>query len=305
MLTFNTIDVETANANRASICQIGIVHVQDGKIRDQWETLIDPEDWFDPYNTGIHGIRETDVRNSPTLPEIRGELRRRLRGSVLVSHTAFDRTAFERAMEKYELEQLQVIWLDSAKIACRAWPEEFDSRGWGLNNVAKYLNIAFRHHNALEDARAAAEIVLRACKETQLEINGWLERVEGPIFSSPSAAVSRPVGRTTLQVKRDGNIEGPLYGETVVFTGTLTVPRDEAADMAAGVGCSVSSNVTKRTTILVVGIQDRKKFNGYDKSIKHRKAESLVSRGISIEILSERDFLELIYNCSDTGRLGQ
>ena len=28
MLTFNAIDVETANADRASICQIGIVHVQ-------------------------------------------------------------------------------------------------------------------------------------------------------------------------------------------------------------------------------------------------------------------------------------
>ena len=39
MLTFNSIDVETANADRASICQIGIAHVQDGEIRDQWENF--------------------------------------------------------------------------------------------------------------------------------------------------------------------------------------------------------------------------------------------------------------------------
>ena len=90
MLTFNSIDVETANADRASICQIGMVHVRDGQIEDRWQTLVNPEDWFDPWNTSIHGISETDVRNSLTLPEVRDELRARLRGSVLVSHTSFD-----------------------------------------------------------------------------------------------------------------------------------------------------------------------------------------------------------------------
>ena len=157
MLTFNSIDVETANADRASICQIGIVHVRDGEIEDQWQTLINPEDWFDPWHVSIHGIDENDVRNSPTLPEVRNELRRGLRGSVLVSHTSFDRVAFERAMTRYDLEQLQVTWLDSARIARRAWPDSYGSRGWGLKNIAKNLGISFKHHDAQENARAAAE----------------------------------------------------------------------------------------------------------------------------------------------------
>ena len=141
VLTFNSIDVETANADRASICQIGIVHVRDGEIEDQWQTLINPEDWFDPWHVSIHGIDENDVRNSPTHPEGRDELRRGLRGSVLVSHTSFDRVAFERAMTRYDLEQLQVTWLDSARIARRAWPDSYGSRGWGLKNIAKNLGI--------------------------------------------------------------------------------------------------------------------------------------------------------------------
>ena len=73
MLTFNSIDVETANADRASICRIGMVHVRDGQIEDRWQTLVNPEDWFDPWNTSIHGISETDVRNSLTLPEVRDD----------------------------------------------------------------------------------------------------------------------------------------------------------------------------------------------------------------------------------------
>ena len=289
MLTFNSIDVETANADRASICQIGIVHVREGKIEDQWQTLINPEDWFDTWNVSIHGIDETDVINSPTLPEVRAELRARLRRSVLVSHTSFDRVAFKRAMTRYDLEQLQVTWLDSAKIARRAWPERYGQRGYGLKNIARDLDISFRHHDALEDARAAAEIVLHACAATNTDIEGWLRRVEHPISQSITGSSSS----STLSTKRERNVDGALSGETIVFTGELVISRQEAADMAADAGCNVANNVSRNVTMLVVGIQDKSKLNGYEKSSKHRKAEALIEQGLNIQILSECDFSEL------------
>ena len=286
MLTFNSIDVETANADRASICQIGLIHVRDGKIQDQWKTLLNPEDWFDPWNVKIHGIDGTAVLGSPTLPEVRDELRRRLRGSVLVSHTAFDRVAFERALTRYDLEQLQVTWLDSAQIARRAWPDKYGVRGWSLKNIAKDFDIPFQHHDALEDARAAAEIVLRACDASKLDIDGWLRRVKRPVTSSTSTSAQ--------PIRREGKVEGPLYGETVVFTGTLTIPRREAADLAANFGCDVKDSVTRKVTMLIVGTQDKSKLNGYEKSAKHRRAEALVNQGEDIQILSEQDFYDLV-----------
>ena len=286
MLTFNSIDVETANADRASICQIGIVHVRDGEIKDSVATLVNPEDWFDPWNISIHGIRENDVENSPTFPEVFIELRPRLRGSVLVSHTSFDRVALERALTRYNLEQLQVTWLDSARIARRAWPESCGRSGYGLKNIATELGISFRHHDALEDARAAAEIVRCACAATETDIDGWLRQVARPIFPSSSGSVS--------SANREGNVEGALCGETIVFTGSLGIPRREAADMAAKVGCDVSNSVNKKTTMLVVGIQDKGRLNGYEKSSKHRKTEALIGKGMDVRILSERDFFELM-----------
>ena len=60
--------------------------------------------------------------NSPILPEVRDELRRRLRGSVLVSHTAFDRVAFERDMTRYDLEQLQVTGWTAPKLPAAPGP---------------------------------------------------------------------------------------------------------------------------------------------------------------------------------------
>lgn len=291
MLTFNSIDVETANADRASICQIGIVHVRDGKIHDQWQTLVNPEAWFDQWNTMIHGIDESAVRQSPTLPEVRNELRARLRGTVLVSHTSFDRVAFQRAMERYDLDQLQVTWLDSAKIVRRAWPESYGRSGYGLKNVAKDLGISFDHHDALEDARAAAEIVLHACASTETDIDDWLRRVSSPIHPSTSGSSSS----RSAPVKRDGNAEGALYGETMLFTGELeSMPRREAADIAASSGCDVVNNVSKKVTMLVMGMQDTTRLNGYAKSSKHRKVEAMIESGSEIQILSELDFFELV-----------
>ena len=283
-LNFDAIDVETANADRSTICQIGIVHVRDGQVRDRWVSLVDPEDWFDDWNIAIHGISEEGVEGAPTLPALDGELRARLGASVVVSHTSFDRVAIERAMEKYKLSQPQITWLDSAKIVRRAWPDRYSYRGYGLASVANDLGITFRHHDALEDATVAAEIVIRASKETGLDISGWLQRTAKPITPKRSKRIQ--VG--------DPNPDGHLLGETVAFTGSLGITRQQAADLATQAGCEVRGSVTKRTTILVVGLQDKERLSGYTKSSKHRKAESLVSKGAGIQILSEADFHSML-----------
>ena len=168
-------------------------------------------------------------------------------------------------MTRYDLEQLQVTWLDSARIARRAWPERYGQRGYDLKNIARDLDISFRHHDALEDARAAAEIVLSACAATNTDIEDWLFRVGRPITGSSSSS--------TLSTKRERNVDGALSGETIVFTGELAIPRKEAADIAAEAGCEVVRSVSKKVTMLVVGIQDKSKLNGFGKSSKHRKAE--------------------------------
>ncbi|MYD45831.1 MAG: transposase [Gammaproteobacteria bacterium] len=282
--TFNAIDVETANTDRASICQIGIVHVVDCEIQDTWKTYINPEDWFDPWIVDIHGITEDMVATSPTMPEVRDELRRRLRGTTVVSHTSFDRVAFERAMLRYGLEQLKVTWMDSARVA-RRWWAQYAKRGYGLKNIASDLGIEFNHHDALEDARATAMIMLRVLEESELGIQEWLEKSASPI-SGP---------RQTIAYKNlSGNVDGDLYGETLVFTGALAMARHEAAQKANDAGCNVVGTVSTKVSILVVGTQNKHKLKGMTKSNKHRKAEELIASGHEVQIISERDFLELI-----------
>lgn len=284
-MEFISIDVETANADMASICQIGAAHFVDGVLAEEWETYIDPEDYFDGINVSIHGIDETVIRGAPTFPKVAATLNQFLNNHVVVSHTHFDRVALHQAANRYDTVPPNCIWLDSARVARRAW-SEFASRGYGLSNVCQTIGYEFKHHDALEDAKAAGHILLAAMVRSGLSLEEWLHRVQQPIDLDKAG--------TGSAIKRKGRPEGPLHGEVLVFTGALEIPRHQAADMAANIGCQVAPSVTKNTTLLVVGDQDVQRLAGHAKSSKHRKAEDLILKGHPIRILRESDFQELV-----------
>ena len=283
-MKFTAIDVETSNADMTSICQIGIAQFENGVLVNEWISLIDPEDYFDPINESIHGISEEDVEDSPTFPEVIEKIKTLFSDSIIVSHTHFDRVSIGRAIAKYSLTPLENSWLDSAKVVRRAW-QELSRSGYGLSNVCKIIGYEFKHHNALEDAKACGHVLLAAIEKSELGVDEWITRSNLPIGISLEGS---------LNIKRDGNPEGEFYGEVLVFTGSLLIPRREAADLAAKVGCQVASGVTKKTTMLVVGDQDITKLAGKEKSSKHLKAEQLILSGQRIKIIKESDFKELV-----------
>ena len=288
-MKFLALDVETANADYSSICQIGIAEFENGIVIDKWSSLINPESYFDPFNISIHGIKESDVRNSPTFDKIYQELKNRLEGQITVHHMPFDRVALNRVCEEYQLPAINTKWLDSAKITRRTW-EQFAYKGYGLKNIADFLGINFEHHDALQDAIAAGLVVANACLIKEISIEDWFIRIGKPISQNTSSS------DYSASIKQDGNQEGSLYGENLVFTGTLSLARKEATEIAAKIGCNILNSVTQKTTILVVGTQDSTKLAGYDKSSKHRKAEGLIEKGKQIKILSEKDFIKM---CND------
>lgn len=282
-MDFVAVDVETANPDLASICQIGFAEYEGDRILRSWSWLINPEDDFDGINISIHGIDDHDVCNEPTWPHFHQQVRQTLQNRIVVSHTPFDRTSLQRVCAKYNLSPFEGTWLDSARVVRRTWPQ-YSRSGYGLSQVAKDLGISFRHHNAEEDARTAGEILVQAIRKSGISLSEWVTRSGYPIGAAPG----------TSSIQRDGNTEGALFGEVVVFTGTLSVSRRDAADWAAAAGCDVSPTLNKSTTLLVVGDQDIKRLVGHEKSSKHRKAEKLIADGIAIRILRESDFRELL-----------
>ncbi len=135
-MDFIAIDVETANSDMASICQIGIAKFVNGILLEEWVSLLNPEDYFHFINIDIHGIDENDVVNAPKFSDILDKLKYFMDGSICVCHTHFDRVSIAKAFQKYSIQPLNITWLDSARVARRAWGE-FAWSGYGLVNVCK------------------------------------------------------------------------------------------------------------------------------------------------------------------------
>ena len=116
---------------------------------------------------------------------------------------------------------------------------------------------------------------LNACAKSSLGLEDWYRRVEEPIGLRPDLTPSK---------------EGVLIGERIVFTGKLSITRQEASVKAAQIGCEVDEGVTKHTTIVVVGMQDVTKLAGREISNKHQKALDWIAKGKRIKMLNEADF---------------
>jgi DNA polymerase III subunit epsilon len=280
-MRFIAVDLENANPRMSSICQIGVVAFENGKEVGAEVRYVDPHDYFDPYNVAIHGITEDDVAGAPRFSELHGWLCQQTTGQIVACHTHFDRVALAQACGRHRLDPLPCNWLDTAQVARRTWSEVAHS-GYGLASLARRFGIEFQHHDALADARTAGLILVKAIEETGFDLAQWIEHCRkglNPASGSP--------------IRRQGDGDGPLVGESIVFTGALQMPRSQAADLAHEAGAAVEPGVTKHTTLLVVGDQDLDKLAGHEKSSKHRKAEALITKGQSIRILGEADFMSI------------
>ncbi|MEY8881107.1 exonuclease domain-containing protein [Donghicola sp. XS_ASV15] len=158
---FFALDVETANRHRSSICQIGIAGVRSDNSIETWSTYVDPitEDWS---CTRIHGITARTVVGAPVFPQVIATIDAMLAGFTVYQHSHFDKGAVNSACGLAGITPPAWKWMDSLIVARRAWPELRGNGGHGLGNLKTYLGLKFEHHDAEEDARAAAEVVLHA-----------------------------------------------------------------------------------------------------------------------------------------------
>jgi DNA polymerase-3 subunit epsilon len=278
---FVALDVETANSSRASICQIGIVSFSNGKIKSKKSWLINPEENFDDRNIEIHGIKPEDVIDKGTFLNLYEEIKTYIENSFIVHHGSFDRTAFARVYEKYELDVIESKWIDNTRVVRNTW-DKFKSKGYGLKNLTEYFDIELEHHDALSDAFAAGKIAILAFEESGKGLDEWYRfkntRIKGYQLSSGEV-----------------NADGPFYGQTLLFTGTGHLRRQDLAERANALGFKVVNSPSKKVDILSVGDLDYSVLKGLNKTSKHIKMEELIDKGHSAEIITDAD-LQAIFD---------
>ena len=158
--TFTAIDFETAHPKRWSICQVGIVRVEDGIIKEQLSMLVQPPDNFYWNNfIDIHGISPEHTCNAPTFDEVWDRFKHYIENETVVAHNgfSFDFPCLSQALTFYNLE------VPSYTGACT-----YKIYNDNLASLCKLHRIPLNHHDALSDARACAELYLRHLIKQQL-----------------------------------------------------------------------------------------------------------------------------------------
>ncbi|MGL1921873.1 MAG: exonuclease domain-containing protein [Hyphomicrobiales bacterium] len=281
-MDYVAIDVETANGDIASICQIGIATYANGKLVSEWSSLINPKEDFNYFNIRIHGIQQADVKNAPTFEQVYKEIFALLSDKFVVSHTFFDKTAIEKSCQKFNLPSIDNKWLDSCKIARKAWGH-IPLASYGLANVCQFIGFKFNHHDALEDAKACGAIMSAALIDTETTPQYW--------FNLPVKVKKSKTPKSKQNQNPIPNPHGALVGHTIAFTGKLSITRAQALKLAANSGCIFSKSVQWHTNYLIVGAATKSTIG---KSTKHIQAENFNQSGHSIRILNEAEFQVLV-----------
>ncbi len=162
-MNFVAIDFETANSNRSSICALGVAMVHNGELLDTAQFLIKPvPNYYDSFNSQLHGIRDKHTRDLPTLKEQWADLREFFEGLPIVAHNAsFDCSALRAALDFDNLEYPNVDYHCTFQLAKASLPLQAHS----LDYVARHFKIELDHHQAESDARAAALVAIRLCEK--------------------------------------------------------------------------------------------------------------------------------------------
>ena len=153
MVDFVAIDVETAQGKRWSICQIGMVKVENGLITGTYDKLVQPpgNEYF-YRNTQIHGIEPFDTVKSPFFYQLWGEISAFIGDKLLVAHNAaFDMDCLRKTLDFYNLA------IPDFKSECT-----YKRTGLKLNLACKQYGVKLdNHHNALADSMACAQLFLK------------------------------------------------------------------------------------------------------------------------------------------------
>lgn len=166
-----SIDFETANHSRVSMCAASVAVFEDGALVESPYWLVKPpkgHGWFlEEWTEEIHGISHLDVLHAPEFPQIAAEFLECLTSAdIVIAHNArFDMEVLRQTLDHFDLPKPSFSYLCTCALARHVWPELPNHR---LNTLAAHIGHEFRHHHAQDDAVAAGKIMLAMMKRFEV-----------------------------------------------------------------------------------------------------------------------------------------
>jgi DNA polymerase-3 subunit epsilon len=157
--TYAVVDVETTGGpdERHRVTEIGAIKVQGGAIVDRFETLLNPGRPIPPEITRLTGITPAMVADAPPFADVADRLATFLDGSIFVAHNVdFDYGFLSREFGRLG-RPFRYPKLCTCASMRRLYPGQ---RSYSLASLCAAFGIELRrHHRAMADAEAAAELL--------------------------------------------------------------------------------------------------------------------------------------------------
>ncbi len=156
-------DLETTGIDVMSngITEIGAVKLVDGKMTEQFTTLVKPDYPITDENIAITGITPEMVKDAPKIGAVIPDFMKFIEGAVLVAHNAEFDTKFIKRFAGGEEYEVKNKVMDTLEMARALLPQ---LRKHDLHTIADHFGIVFHHHRAMSDAYATAEAFIELMK---------------------------------------------------------------------------------------------------------------------------------------------
>lgn len=285
-------DIETTGLSRQNdrIIEIAASEYTNGKISNQFHTYVNPGRHIPTSISRLTGIRDCDVCDAPTIDAVKKDVLRFFGSEILVGHNinTFD-IPFLEAQLRCAIRNKRI---DTLPLAKESFPGLPNYKLFTLDQVLELGGL--EHHRAVNDIEVNNALLI-ACSTPRK----YKKRISDPDVINGVVTEERHFPYQKIDIHSivpSDPASCPntmLTGKNVVFSGEFSVLPEELCQIAVDAGATLKSHVSKKVDYLVLGFVDGKFLDENGMSNKQRTAVQLNLEGCNIQIISEKEFLDL------------
>jgi len=162
VIDFETSGLSPLQGDRA--LEIAVVIVENGEVRESWQSLMNPGIAVPAFITSLTGITSAMIRGAPAPARVMAEVAEFVGDATLVAHNA----SFDKKFWEHELARIRMIskndFLCTLLISRRLYPWATNHRLATLVEM-HHISVEGRHHRALADASMTAHLFIQMKKD--------------------------------------------------------------------------------------------------------------------------------------------
>jgi len=156
---FVCFDTETTGLNPLydRIIELAAIKIQNGKVIEEFEVLVNPEIPIPEGASKVNGIYDKDVADKEVMPQVLPRFLKFVEGTILIAHNAqFDIDFINMSAKRLGLPLLENSFIDTLPMSRKAFQGR---KSYSLQNLAADLKITVTAaHRALDDTRVCYEL---------------------------------------------------------------------------------------------------------------------------------------------------